>query len=34
MTGCGCLMVVAMLGGLLYVLIRGSTDSGEPVEAA
>lgn len=33
MTGCGCLMVVAAIGGLLYVLIRGGTDAGEPVDA-
>jgi len=30
MTGCGCLVLVGALAGLLYVLIRGSTDAGEP----
>ncbi|MGH2450581.1 MAG: hypothetical protein ACRDGE_04795 [Candidatus Limnocylindria bacterium] len=34
MTGCGCLLLVAILGGLLYVLVAGSTDTGEPIEQA
>jgi hypothetical protein len=33
-TGCGCLLLVAALAGLLYVLIAGSTDPGEPIEQA
>jgi hypothetical protein len=32
-TGCGCLVVIAAILGMLYVLIRGSTDAGEPVES-
>ena len=32
-TGCGCALVVGMIGALLYVLIRGSSDEGEPVDA-
>lgn len=34
MTGCGCLLLVAVLAGLLYVLVAGSTDPGEPIEQA
>ncbi|HUG56201.1 MAG TPA: hypothetical protein VMJ92_03910 [Candidatus Limnocylindrales bacterium] len=34
MTGCGCLLLVAILGGLLYVVVAGSTDAGEPIEQA
>lgn len=34
MTGCGCLILVAMLVGLLVFMIFGSTDPGEPVESA
>lgn len=34
MTGCGCLLLVGALVALLYVLVRGSTDAGEPVEQA
>lgn len=34
MTGCGCLLIVAVLAGFLYVLIAGSTDPGEPIEQA
>ncbi len=33
LTGCGCALVVGMIGALLYVLIRGSSDEGEPVDA-
>jgi hypothetical protein len=33
-TGCGCLLLIAALVGLLAVLIFGSTDPGEPIEAA
>jgi hypothetical protein len=33
-TGCGCLLLVGALVALLYVLVRGSTDAGEPVEQA
>lgn len=32
MTGCGCLILVATLVSLLVVLLRGSTDAGEPFE--
>lgn len=32
MTGCGCLLVVGLIVGLLVVFLFGSTDSGEPVE--
>lgn len=34
MTGCGCLLVVALLAVLLYVFVFGSTDAGEPIESA
>ena len=34
MTGCGCLLLVAALAGLLIVMIMGSSDPGEPVEQA
>ena len=33
LTGCGCALVVGLIGALLYVLIRGSSDEGEPVDA-
>jgi hypothetical protein len=33
-TGCGCLLLIAALVGLLVVLIFGSTDPGEPIETA
>jgi len=33
-TGCGCLGVVAALVALLVIFIRGSFDSGEPIEQA
>lgn len=32
MTGCGCLGVTAALVALLVIFIRGSFDSGEPIE--
>jgi hypothetical protein len=31
-TGCGCLGVVAVIAALLFFLIRGSTDAGEPID--
>lgn len=34
MTGCGCLLLVAALIAVLYVLFFGSTDAGEPVAEA
>ena len=34
MTGCGCLLLIAALVGLGVFLIFGSTDPGEPIEAA
>ena len=34
MTGCGCLALVAVLVALLVIFIRGSFDSGEPIEQA
>jgi hypothetical protein len=34
MTGCGCLLLVAALVALLYVLFFGSTDAGEPIAQA
>ena len=34
MTGCGCLLLVALLGFLLYLFTFGSTDAGEPVAQA
>ena len=34
MTGCGCLLIIAALVGLIVVLIFGSTDPGEPIESA
>lgn len=34
MTGCGCLLIVALLAVLLYVFVFGSTDAGEAVEQA
>jgi hypothetical protein len=33
-TGCGCALIIAALVGLLIFLIFGSTDPGEPIEAA
>lgn len=32
MTGCGCAGVIALIGAFLFFLIRGSFDSGDPVE--
>ena len=34
MTGCGCLLLIAALVGLLVFLIFGSTDPGQPIESA
>lgn len=34
MTGCGCLLLIAALVGLIAFLIFGSTDPGEPIETA
>lgn len=34
MTGCGCLLLVALLAVLFYVFTFGSTDTGPPVEEA
>ena len=34
MTGCGCLLLIAAIVGLIAFMIFGSTDSGEPVETA
>ncbi|MGH2491570.1 MAG: hypothetical protein ACRDF9_08675 [Candidatus Limnocylindria bacterium] len=34
MTGCGCLLLIAVLVGLIVFLIFGSTDPGEPIETA
>ena len=31
MTGCGCLVVIAAIVGLIVLFVRGSFDSGEPV---
>jgi hypothetical protein len=33
-TGCGCLLVIAALVGLLVFMVFGSTDPGEPIETA
>jgi hypothetical protein len=33
-TGCGCLLLIAALVGLIVFLIFGSTDPGEPIETA
>ncbi len=33
-TGCGCLILVALIVGLIFFLIFGSTDAGEPIDAA
>lgn len=32
MTGCGCLLLVAILVGGIVFMIFGSTDPGEPIE--
>lgn len=34
MTGCGCVLLIALLVGLIVFLIFGSTDPGEPIETA
>lgn len=34
MTGCGCLLLIGALVGLIAFLIFGSTDPGEPIESA
>jgi hypothetical protein len=33
-TGCGCLLLIAALVGLIVLLIFGSTDPGEPIQSA
>jgi hypothetical protein len=33
-TGCGCLLLIAALVGLIVFMVFGSTDSGEPIETA
>jgi hypothetical protein len=33
-TGCGCLLAIAAIVGLIVFLIFGSTDAGEPIETA
>lgn len=32
MTGCGCLLLVGAIVGLIVFMLFGSTDPGEPVE--
>ena len=34
MTGCGCLLLIALLVGLIFFMMFGSTDTGEPIETA
>ena len=34
MTGCGCVLLIAALVGLILFLVFGSTDPGEPIENA
>lgn len=34
MTGCGCLLLIAALVGLIVFMLFGSTDPGEPIETA
>ena len=34
MTGCGCLLAIAAIVGLIVFMIFGSTDAGEPIETA
>ena len=34
MTGCSCLLLVAVLVGLIVFVIFGSTDAGDPIETA
>jgi hypothetical protein len=33
-TGCGCLLLIAALVGLILFMLFGSTDPGEPIETA
>jgi hypothetical protein len=33
-TGCGCLLLIAAIVGLIILMIFGSTDAGEPIETA
>jgi hypothetical protein len=33
-TGCGCLLLIAALIGLIVFMVFGSTDPGEPIETA
>jgi hypothetical protein len=33
-TGCGCLLLIAALVGLIVFMVFGSTDAGEPIESA
>jgi ABC-type polysaccharide/polyol phosphate export permease len=33
-TGCGCLLLIAAIVGLIVFMIFGSTDSGEPIDTA
>jgi hypothetical protein len=33
-TGCGCLVLIAGVVALLVVFVRGSFDSGEPIDTA
>ncbi len=34
MTGCGCLLLIGAIVGLIVFLIFGSTDAGDPIETA
>ncbi len=34
MTGCGCGLLIALIVGLIAFMLFGSTDPGEPVDAA
>ena len=34
MTGCGCVLLIAFLVGIIVFLIFGSTDPGEPIDTA
>ncbi len=34
MTGCGCALLIALIVGLIAFMLFGSTDPGEPVDAA
>ena len=34
MTGCGCALLIAIVVGLIAFMLFGSTDPGEPVDAA